>query len=47
LVNITRIKEVRPYFKSGFLLVMSDGDCAEIAVSERQARPLRLRLPGL
>jgi len=47
LVNMTRIKEIRPYFKSGFLLVMSDDDATEIAVSERQARPLRLRLPGL
>jgi DNA-binding LytR/AlgR family response regulator len=47
LVNMTRVKEIRPYFKSGFLLVMSDNDATEIAVSERQARPLRLRLPGL
>jgi len=47
LVNMTRIKEIKPYFKSSFLLVMSDAASTEIAVSERQARPLRDRLPGL
>jgi two-component system, LytTR family, response regulator len=47
LVNVTRIKEIKPYFKSSFLLVMSDPASTEIAVSERQARPLRQRLPGL
>ena len=47
LVNVTRIKEIKPYFKSSFLLVMSDSAATEIAVSERQARPFRLRLPGL
>jgi hypothetical protein len=36
-----------PYFKSSFLLVMSDAASTEIAVSERQARPLRQRVPGL
>jgi DNA-binding LytR/AlgR family response regulator len=47
LVNVSRIKEIKPYFKSSFLLVMSDAASTEIAVSERQARPLRQRLPGL
>lgn len=47
LVNVSRIKEIKPYFKSSFLLVMSDATSTEIAVSERQARPLRRRLPGL
>lgn len=47
LVNLTRIKEIKPYFKSGFVLVMSDAGAAEIVVSERQARSLRLRIPGL
>ena len=47
LVNVTRIKEIKPYFKSSFVLVMSDPAATEIAVSERQARPLRKRLPGL
>ncbi len=47
LVNMTRIKEIRPYFKSGFLLIMSDTAATEIVVSERQVRPLRQRTPGL
>src|ERR1035438_1151295 len=47
LVNLTRIKEIRPYFKSGFLLIMADAAATEIAVSERQARSLRQRIPGL
>jgi hypothetical protein len=47
LVNLSRIKEIKPYFKSSFLLVMSDAASTEIAVSERQARPLRQHLPGL
>ena len=47
LVNLGKVKEIRPYFKSGFLLVMDDSGATEIAVSERQARPLRLRIPGL
>lgn len=47
LVNMSQIKEIKPYFKSSFLLIMSDAASTEIAVSERQARPLRQRLPGL
>ena len=47
LVNLTRIREIRPYFKSGFLLVMADAAATEIVVSERQARSLRQRIPGL
>jgi DNA-binding LytR/AlgR family response regulator len=47
LVNMLRITEIKPYFKSSFLLVMSDAASTEIALSERQARPLRQRLPGL
>jgi len=47
LVNINRIKEIRPYFKSGFLLVMTDAANTQIAVSERRTKPLRLRVPGL
>jgi two-component system, LytTR family, response regulator len=47
LVNVSRIKEIKPYFKSGFRLVMADASATEIIVSERQARPLRERLPGL
>ncbi len=47
LVNVERIAEIRPYFKSGFLLLMSDAAATEIVVSERQARLFRLRIPGL
>ncbi len=47
LVNLSRIKEIKPYFKSGLLLVMSDAAATEIAVSERQVHPLRQHLPGL
>ena len=45
LVNLERVKEIRPYFKSSFLLAMADA--TEIAVSERQAKALRQRMPGL
>jgi len=47
LVNVPRIKEIRPYFKSGFLLIMTDTAATEIVVSERQARLFRQRIPGL
>ena len=47
LVNLTRIKEIRPYFKSGYLMIMGDAAATEIIVSERQARSLRQRIPGM
>ena len=47
LVNLNAIREIRPYFKSGFLLVMPDAAATEIIVSERQARSFRQRIPGL
>ncbi len=47
LVNLHKIKEIRPYFKSGFLLSMSDAAATEIIISERQARSFRQRIPGL
>jgi two-component system, LytTR family, response regulator len=47
LVNLARIKEIRPFFRSGFVLVMGDAASTEIQVSERQARTLRQRIPGL
>jgi DNA-binding LytR/AlgR family response regulator len=47
LVNLSKIREIKPYFKSGFLLVMSDAAATEIAVSGRQVHPLRQLLPGL
>jgi DNA-binding LytR/AlgR family response regulator len=47
LVNLQGIKEIRPYFKSGFLLFMADAAATEIVVSERQARLFRQKVPGL
>jgi DNA-binding LytR/AlgR family response regulator len=47
LVNVSKIREIKPYFRSGFLLVMSDAAGTEIAVSGRQVHPLRQLLPGL
>jgi len=32
-VNVERIKEIRPYFKSGFLLLMADAPATEIVVA--------------
>ena len=47
LVNLTKIREIRPWFKSGFLLVMSDAAATEIVVSARQVHQFRQRIPGL
>jgi two-component system, LytTR family, response regulator len=47
IVNLTKLKEMRPYSKSSFLLVMSDQAQTEIKVSDRQAALLRRRFPGL
>lgn len=47
LVNLARIKEIRPYFKSSFLLILNDTAESEIAVAGRQAKLLRQRIPGL
>ena len=47
LVNLNKIKEIQPYIKSGFLLVMADAAATQIVVSERQARSFRQRIPGL
>lgn len=47
LVNLGKIKEIRPYFKSSFLLVLNDGAGTEIPVAGRQAKLLRQRIPGL
>ncbi len=47
LVNLGGIREMRPYFKSGLLLIMGDGAATEIIVSERRVPALRERVPGL
>ena len=41
IVNINRIKEVAPWFKSNYQLVMSDRDRTEIPVSRGQTKRLR------
>jgi len=47
LVNLDRIREVLPFLKSTFLLVMDDAVRTEIHVGERRAKALRQRIPGL
>jgi DNA-binding LytR/AlgR family response regulator len=47
LVNLARIKELRLDPRSTIVLVMNDQKNSEIEVSERQARVLRARIPGL
>jgi ABC-2 type transport system ATP-binding protein len=47
LVNLQRVKEIRPSARSAFLLIMDDVDTTQIEVSERQARALRVIMPGL
>lgn len=47
LVNLKRVKELRMDPRSSIVLVMNDAKNSEIEVSERQARVLRMRIPGL
>jgi two-component system, LytTR family, response regulator len=47
LVNLRRVKEIRPTARSAFVFVMDDAAGSKIEVSERQARALRLIIPGL
>ena len=47
LVNLNHVRLIRPYDRSTFVLVMADPQNTEIVVSERQAKLLRERLPGL
>jgi two-component system LytT family response regulator len=47
LVNLRRVKEIRPSPRSAFLLIMDDTAQTKIEVSERQARVLRSIIPGL
>jgi len=47
LVNLARIREILPWFKSGFRLTMADAAATEIVVSERQVGLFRQRVPGL
>jgi two-component system LytT family response regulator/two-component system response regulator LytT len=47
LVNLNHVRVIRPYDRSTFVLVMADKQDTEFVVSERQAKLLRERLPGL
>ena len=47
LVNLNAVREIRPDGRSGFVLLMTDPAQTQVTVSERQARLLRSRLPGL
>jgi DNA-binding LytR/AlgR family response regulator len=47
LVNLAHVREIRPFFKSSFLLIMDDPQETQVQVSERQAKELRRRLPRL
>jgi two-component system LytT family response regulator len=47
LVNLKAVREIRPDGRSGFVLLMADSAQTPIDVSERQARLLRARIPGL
>jgi two-component system, LytTR family, response regulator len=47
LVNLSKVRSIKPYDSSTFMLVMSDPSETELIVSERRARELRQRLPGL
>jgi two-component system LytT family response regulator len=47
LVNLARVKELRLDPRNSIVLVMNDAKSSEIEVSERQARALRVRIPGI
>ena len=47
LVNLSKVRSLKPYDSSTFALVMSDPHETELLVSERRAKELRQRLPGL
>ncbi|MBI4750944.1 MAG: response regulator transcription factor [Acidobacteria bacterium] len=46
-VNIEKVKEIAPFFKSTFLLTLNDRDGTVVQVSERQSKQLRALLQGL
>jgi DNA-binding LytR/AlgR family response regulator len=47
LVNLDKVKGIKLYERSTFVLVMDDKHGTELQVSERQAKDLRQCLPGL
>lgn len=44
IVNMGKVREIAPFMKSSYLLIMNDRDSSEIRVSGRQAKKLRLLL---
>ncbi len=47
LVNLWHVAEIEPHFRSSYLLIMRDSARTQILVSERQAKLLREKVPGL
>jgi two-component system, LytTR family, response regulator len=47
LVNLSHVREIEPSFRSSYLLTMADSSRSQIQVSERQAKLLREKIPGL
>ncbi len=47
LVNLTHVGEIEPHFRSSYILIMKNVARSQIHVSERQAKFLRERIPGL
>lgn len=47
LLNLNHVRVIRPYDRSTYVLSMADDQSTEFIVSERQAKLLRERLPGL
>lgn len=41
IVNLRRVKDIAPFLKSTYLLLMNDHEASEIQVSERQSKKLR------
>jgi DNA-binding LytR/AlgR family response regulator len=47
LINLDQINEIQPSFRSSYVLLMRNTANSEVQVSERQAKTLRERIPGL
>lgn len=47
LVNLAQVREIQPYFRSSYMLVVNDALHSQLQVSERQSRLLRGLIPGL
>lgn len=47
LINLNQVSEIQPSFRSSYVLLMGNAANSEVQVSERQAKSLRERIPGL